>query len=97
MLLTRGVFVDDVAVEIDGVAQSQGWELDQLPWSAAPPPRGSPNSLTDWARPTGLVTTVLSAAVATDKTVYLPFGFEAISTQQERADVMDRLLDYLLQ
>ncbi len=92
-----GVFVDDVALEIDGVVQSQGWEFDQLPWSVAPPPPGSPGSLTDWARSTGLVTAVLSAAVATDKTVYLPFGFEAISTLQERSEVLGRLLDYLLQ
>lgn len=32
-----GAFVDDLEVEIDGVTVSQGWELDQIPWSAAPP------------------------------------------------------------
>ncbi len=96
-VVNTGVFVDDVALEIDGVAQLQGWELNQLPWSVAPPPPASPNSLTDWSRSTGLVTTVLAAAVATDKTIYLPFGFEAISTLEERTEVMGRLLDYLLQ
>ena len=92
-----GVFVDDVVVDIDGVQDVQGWEFDQAPWSVAPPPPGSPAPLTDWERSTGLVTTVLSAAVATDSTVYLPFGFEAIATSAERTEVMNRLLDYLLQ
>ncbi len=91
-----GVFVDDVAVDIDGALALQGWEIDQTPWSAAPPPVGSPANLIDWERSTGLVSTVISAAVATDDTVYLPFGFEAISTGSERSEVMGRLMDYLL-
>ena len=91
-----GVFIDDVIINIDSSQEIQGWELDQTPWSVAPPPPGSPNSLTDWERSTGLISTVLSAAVATESTVYLPFGFEAITTSAERNDVMDRLLDYLL-
>jgi hypothetical protein len=91
-----GVFVDDVVVDIDGAQESQGWETDQSPWAAAPPPAGSPAALTEWARSTGLVQTVVSAAVATDSTVYLPFGFEAIATEAERNEFMGRLLDYLL-
>lgn len=91
-----GTFVDDVVVEIDGAQDAQGWELDQAPWSVAPPPAFSPTALVNWERSTGLVNTVISSAVATDRTVYLPFGFEAISTFNERAQVMDRLLNYLL-
>jgi len=91
-----GVFVDDVIVTIDGVQELQGFEADQSPWAAAPPPPGSPANLTDWARSSGLVQTVIAAAVATDDTVYLPFGFEAISTAAERNEVMGRLMDYLL-
>jgi len=78
------------------VTSLQGWELDQMPWTVAPPPTGSPASVIDWERSTGLIDTVLAAAVATEDTVYLPFGFEAISTMQDRSDVMGRLLDYLL-
>ena len=91
-----GVFIDDVVLDINGVDETQGWEADQSPWAAAAPPPGSPANLTDWTRSTGLVSTVVSAAVATDDTVYLPFGFEAISTAAERNEVMGRLMDYLL-
>jgi len=91
-----GVFVDDVVLAIDGDQEIQGWEVDQSPWAAAPPPPGSPANLTDWLRSTGLVITGISAAVATDDTVYLPFGFEAISTAAERNEVMGRLMDYLM-
>ena len=93
---STGAFVDDVVIDIDSTQEIQGWELDQTPWSIASPPSGSPASLIDWERSTGLVSTVISAAVATDKTIYLPFGFEAISTLEERALVMERLLKYLL-
>jgi len=73
-----GAFVDDVQVEIDGVTSLQGWELDQMPWTVAPPPTGSPASVIDWERSTGLIDTVLAAAVATEDTVYLPFGFDMV-------------------
>lgn len=95
--INTGVFTDDVLIDIDGAVEEQGWELDQIPWSVAPPPPGSPAALTDWQRSDGLVSTILAAAVATDKTIYLPFGFEAIATPLERYEVMGRLLDYLLE
>jgi hypothetical protein len=83
-------------LDINGGQETQGWEVDQSPWAAAPPPPGSPANLTDWVRSTELVSIVISAAVATDDTVYLPFGFEAISTAAERNEMMGRLMDYLL-
>jgi hypothetical protein len=74
-----------------------------LRWCGIPTPQSAlwraalPAALTEWERSTGLVHTVNSAAVATDDTVYLPFGFETISTAAERNEFMGRLLDYLLE
>ena len=92
-----GVFVDDVVLDVDGVLTTQGWELGQAPWSIAPPPIGSPTASINWERSSGLISTIYSAAVATENTVYLPFGFEAISTYYERSVVMERLLNHLWQ
>lgn len=91
-----GVFVDDLVLEVDGGSATQGWEEGLGQWEPAPPPEGSPPALTEWQRSTGLVPRVLSAAVATEDTLYLPFGFEAIATAEQRREMMGRLIGYLL-
>jgi hypothetical protein len=49
----------------------------------------------DWVRRGGLGIKE-SAAVATDDTVYMGFGFEGITGTSTRKQVMDRVIDYLL-
>ena len=89
-----GVFVDDVSLNVDGGAVSETSFEDGLGGFSVPgsPPGSAPNG-GDWER-VGIIYEVASI-VATEDTLYFGFGFEGISTQEERNEVMARSLQHL--
>lgn len=90
-----GLFVDDTRVVVGGqVVDADGFESDGGAWAVeGPPPGGVPANQGDFAISTALVD--LAAAVATDDTVLLGFGLEALTTPTERAAVLGAALDHL--
>jgi Zinc carboxypeptidase/Immune inhibitor A-like, MAM domain len=94
-----GVFVDDI--DAPGSAADTGFESDLGGWVAAGSPPGSLVNANDWTRRTdvGYVEAAVTAMDPPDarfRTLYFGFGFEGITTQAERNDVMGRALTYLL-
>ncbi|WES63567.1 M14 family zinc carboxypeptidase [Microbacter sp. GSS18] len=89
-----GVFIDDVVVDIDGSATTESFEDGLGAWSVPGAPEGSAGNANDWER-VGVLFEV-AAIVATDDTLLFGFGFEGISTADERNEVMARSLEHLL-
>ena len=59
------------------------------------PPRGSPPANdSNFAISTELIR--VAASVATEDTVLLGYGIEALATSEERADVLGRAIEHLL-
>ena len=95
------MFIDDIDVstgegttsfEDDG-DQMDGWAVPGAPQDAGGVE--GPN-LNDWIAREGLGIKE-GAAVATDDTLYMGFGFEGITIGAERRErIMDRAIDYLL-
>jgi Zinc carboxypeptidase/Immune inhibitor A-like, MAM domain len=95
-----GVFVDDIEVSTgegttsfeDDADPTDGWAVTGAPQD----PEGieGPN-LNDWIRRGGLGIKE-GAAVATEDTVYMGFGFEGVTGSDTRNQIMDRAIDYLL-
>ena len=91
-----GVFVDDTVTTVDGaVVDETGFEDGPGAWTVPGPPDSSPGNATDWVVGPALFD-IPAAAVTTEDTVTLGFGFEAIATADERAGVMGAVLDFLL-
>ena len=95
-----GVFIDDIAVatgegttsfEEDGDPMD-GWTVAGAPHDDAGIEGANHN---EWTRRDGLGIEE-GAAVASDRTLYLGFGFEGISLTATRNELMDRVIDYLL-
>ena len=95
-----GVFVDDIEVstgegstsfEDDG-DPTDGWMVPGAPQDDAG--IEGPN-VNDWTRRGGFGIKE-GAAITTPDSVYLGFGFEGVSGETTRSDVMDRIVDYLL-
>jgi hypothetical protein len=84
-----GVFVDDI--ELTGYPL-EDFEAGTGGWAASTAP-GSTN-FNNWVRITGAGFPE-GPAIRTPYSVYLGFGFEAIDTAQNRASVMDRVMQYL--
>ena len=90
-----GVFVDDVSVTTDlGTLRETSFEADLGGWTVPGSPEGSAPDPNDWER-VGLLFEIASI-VATDDTLLFGFGFEGISTEAERNEVMARSLQHLL-
>ena len=92
-----GVFVDDTRVTTTaGTLDADGFEGETSLWTPEGPPAGSPP-----ANGRGFAITseaiAVSAAVATRDTVLFGYGIEALATPQERAEVLGRALDHLLE
>ena len=88
-----GVFLDDVTVTVGTTVTDTSFEADLGGWTVAGPPEGSAPNATDWARSQlayeeGAVTTTMD-------TIYTGFGLEGLSAE-ERADFVDRSMEYLL-
>jgi len=95
-----GVFIDDIDVstgegstsfEDDG-DQMDGWTVPGAPQDAEGIEGPNRN---DWF-PRGGLGIKEGAAVATDDTLYMGFGFEGITGAINRNQVMERAIDYLL-
>ncbi len=87
-----GVFVDDVTLP-DG--SSTSFEADLGGWQVTGPPAGSGANANDWIR-TDASGFPVGNAISTPRSLLLGFGFEGISTDEERNQVMGRVLDHLL-
>jgi hypothetical protein len=89
-----GVFVDQVQVTKDGQpAEATSFEDDLGGFEAGPAPEGSEND-GQWERSKS-VGYVVGAGVATADTLYWGFGFEGISTNDQRTAVMRSAMQYL--
>jgi len=90
-----GVFLDDVEVTIDGSGAIETSFEDGLgPFTVPGAPPGSTPNPNDWER-VGVLFAV-SSIIATEDTLLFGFGFEGISTDAERNEVMARALEHLL-
>jgi hypothetical protein len=89
-----GVFLDQVQVTKDGqAAESTSFEDDLGGFDAGPAPEGSENDA-QWQRSKS-VGYVVGAGVATPDTLYWGFGFEGISSNEQRTAVMRSAMQYL--
>jgi murein tripeptide amidase MpaA len=89
-----GVFVDQAQVTKDGqAAEATSFETDLGGFEAGPAPEGSQN-VAQWARSKS-VGYVVGAGVATADTLYWGFGFEGVSTTDQRTAVMRAAMQYL--
>jgi murein tripeptide amidase MpaA len=89
-----GVFLDQVQVTKDGQpAESTSFEDGLGGFTAGPAPEGSEND-GQWQQSKS-VGYVVGAGVATPDTVYWGFGFEGVSTAEQRTAVMRSTLQYL--
>jgi hypothetical protein len=90
-----GVFVDEVVVTTDGVAGEVNGFEDGLGDFAVPgPPASSPGNAIDWIVSPALFEPPAAVAV-TEDTVTYGFGFEAITTAEQRRAAMAEVLDHL--
>lgn len=88
-----GVFMDDARIIVDGQQTSaEGFEEGLGEWSVPGSPPGSAPNVRDFSRSQGFV----ASAVTTEDTVMLGFGVEQIADPAKRADVIGRIMDYLL-
>ena len=85
-----GVFLDDI--ELSGYPV-EDFETGTGQWVISPPPAGS-DAFNTWQRMTGAGFPE-GPVIRTANTVYFGFGFEAIDTADTRAEVMDRVMQYL--
>ena len=90
-----GVFVDDTHVVIDGNDDADGFEGATSAWTPGGPPAGSPPNSGDWQ--IGEVLLQSFAGTSTEDTLLLGFGLEHLSTDEERADLLDRALSGLIE
>jgi hypothetical protein len=90
-----GVFVDDTKVTTTaGVLDADGFEGPTSLWTVEGAPEGSPGNQGDFAITTVLVE--VAASVTTEDSVLLGYGIEQLSTPAEQADVLGRIMSYLL-
>lgn len=88
-----GVFLDDVTLP-DGESMSFETGLDG--WAVSGAPEGSAANSNDWTR-TDASGFPVGNAIATPRSLLLGFGIEGVSSAEERADMMGRALDHLLE
>ena len=90
-----GAFVDDTRITTTGgTLDADGFETDPSLWTPEGAPAGSPPSAAEFVISTALVD--IAAGVTTSDTVLLGYGIEQLATPAERADVLGRIMEYLL-
>jgi hypothetical protein len=87
-----GAFVDDVTLP-DGTTTS--FETDLGGWQITGPPEGSGPNANNWIR-TDAAGFPVGASITTPNSLLLGFGLEGVSGADDRAAVMGRALDHLL-
>jgi hypothetical protein len=88
-----GVFVDDITLPDGSSTSFEG--TDTGGWAVTGPPPGSGTNANNFEFTTAAGFPE-GAAITTEDAVYLGFGLEAVTGADERADVMGRAMDYLL-
>jgi Zinc carboxypeptidase/Immune inhibitor A peptidase M6 len=88
-----GAFVDDTSVTVDGVESADGFEGTTSEWAPAAPPQGSEDSPGEWH--VGEKVDVIGGT-STEDTLLLGFGLEQLETPAQRADIVERALDGLI-
>ncbi|MDF2704414.1 MAG: zinc carboxypeptidase [Nonomuraea muscovyensis] len=90
-----GVFLDDLAVTLDGAtAEQTSFESDLGGWAVSDPPEGTSLSINNWSRTDQVFEE--GGGVTTKDTVYLGFGVESLTTQAMRTDVVKRSMRHLI-
>ncbi len=90
-----GVFIDDTRVTTTaGVVDADGFETEPSLWTIQGAPAGSPGNQGDFVRSTVLVE--VAASVTTEDSVLLGYGIEQLATPAEQADLVGRIMTYLL-
>ena len=87
-----GVFIDDVTLP-DGTTTS--FETDTGGWQVSGAPEGSGANANDWIR-TDASGFPVGASITTPNSLLLGFGLEGVSGADDRAAVMGRALEHLL-
>jgi len=88
-----GAIIDDTKlVTTAGESQAEGFEQGLGAWQLLGPPAGSPPNFSDWERSDGLAE--LASVTATEDTLLFGFGLEQLATDDERAEVVGRILDH---
>jgi hypothetical protein len=90
-----GVFIDDtrVTTAADDL-DADGFETEPSLWTIQGAPAGSPGNQGDFVRSTVLVE--VAASVTTGDSVLLGYGIEQLATPAEQADILGRIVSYLL-
>ena len=73
---------------------ADGFEGPTSSWAVSPAPEGSPDDAGAWVIGEKLVNAY--AAVSTEDSLLLGFGFEQLDSDESRAELMARALDDLL-
>lgn len=86
-----GAIIDDTKlVTVAGETEAEGFEDGLGAWEVLGAPDGSPANFSDWERSDGLAE--LASVVATEDTLLFGFGLEQLATDEERAEVVGRIL-----
>lgn len=86
-----GAIIDDTKlVTTAGESQAEGFEEGLGAWQVLGAPEGSPENFSDWERSDGLAE--LASVTATEDTLLFGFGLEQLATDEERAEVVARIL-----
>ena len=88
-----GAFVDDITLPNGTVTD---FETGMGGWTIAGPPDGSGPNANNWER-TNAAGFPVGASITTPDSLLMGFGFEGIATAEERAAVMGRAMEHLLQ
>ncbi|WP_139416207.1 M14 family metallopeptidase [Agromyces laixinhei] len=90
-----GLVVDDTKLVVAGAdTEAEGFENGLGAWTVPGAPEGSPGNSSDFELTQGIGAII--AATATPDTLLFGFGLEQLSTDAERAAVVERMLAHLL-
>jgi hypothetical protein len=94
-LTVPGVLVDDTRVTIDGAVAETSFETDLGGWTVSGAhPAGPSENLNDWIRSERIFED--AAVTKSQFGLMFGFGFEGVNTAANRADLVGRTVDYLL-
>ena len=88
-----GVFVDDITLPDGTFTSFEG--ADTGGWQITGPPEGSGANANNWTF-TDASGFPVGASITTPSSLLMGYGFEGISTEASRNQVMDRILEHLL-
>jgi hypothetical protein len=88
-----GTFVDDI--EVSTGEGTTSFETGDDGWTPSGAPEGSAANFNDWIRTTAAGFPE-GSSIATDDSIYMGFGFEQITDEADRNEVMGRAIDHFL-